>query len=243
MTLREHFHASGAWLFRHRGVLPTLLLPLFLVALVDVGSPAGDRPRDPLWDGLCLAVALVGLGLRIVTIGFAAPGTSGRNRGVQVANSLNTTGMYGLVRHPLYLANYLMWLGVALVLRVWWLPVIVTLVFWLYYERIMFAEEEFLQREFGTAFSQWAADTPAFLPSRLRWRRTDRPFSWRTARARQARPAGPPKRCFVPPVSAATRRRNPRRGHGRRVRRARYGSQRCVARADPDSWGISLWEG
>ena len=64
-------------------------------------------------------------------------------------STLNTSGLYSVVRHPLYLGNYLMWLGVALFSRTWWAPVIVSLVFWLYYERIMFAEEEFLRRQFG----------------------------------------------------------------------------------------------
>jgi len=180
MTLREHFEASGNWLFRHRGVLPVLLLPLFLIAVRDPQSPTDRR-----WEGLCLAVSLLGLGVRVATVGFAAPGTSGRNRGAQLATSLNTTGTYSLVRHPLYLANYLMWLGAAAFPRVWWLPLIVSLVFWLYYERIMFAEEEFLHGKFGSAFTSWAASTPAFIPRRLRWRPPDRPFSLRPVLRRE----------------------------------------------------------
>jgi hypothetical protein len=68
---------------------------------------------------------------------------------------------------------------VSAVPRVWWLPVLVTLLFTLYYERIMFAEEEFLRREFGTAFTTWAAGTPTFLPRRLSWTPPNRPFSLR----------------------------------------------------------------
>jgi steroid 5-alpha reductase family enzyme len=116
-------------------------------------------------------LALIGLGLRAATVGFVPRDTSGRNTGGQQAGSLNTNGFYSIVRHPLYLGNYLMWLGVALFPRSWWAPIIVSLVFWLYYERIMFAEEEFLRRRFGSLYTSWAAITPAFVPRLALWRR------------------------------------------------------------------------
>src|SRR5262245_56418221 len=89
------------------------------------------------------------------------------------------------MRHPLYLGNYFLWLGVALLPRVWWVPVIVTLVFWLYYERIMFAEEAFLRQKFGAAFESWAWRTPAFFPAFRHWQPSRLCFSWRTALKRE----------------------------------------------------------
>jgi protein-S-isoprenylcysteine O-methyltransferase Ste14 len=171
MGLREEFEATGNWLFRRRGYLPLLLFPILLVAVRGSTFPSGDNGVDLAWEGACLFLALIGLGLRVATVGFVPHDTSGRNTGGQLAASLNTSGLYSVVRHPLYLGNYLMWLGVALFTRSWWAPVIVSLVFWLYYERIMFAEEEFLRRKFGPLYTSWAAITPAFLPRLTRWRR------------------------------------------------------------------------
>ena len=171
MGLREEFEATGNWLFRRRGYLPLLLFPVLLVAARGSADPAGDHGVDLAWEGVCLLLALNGLALRIGTVGFVPRDTSGRNTGGQQAGSLNTSGFYSVVRHPLYLGNYLMWLGVALFPRSWWAPVIVSLVFWLYYERIMFAEEEFLRRKFGSLYTSWAAITPAFLPRPRLWRR------------------------------------------------------------------------
>lgn len=93
--------------------------------------------------------------------------------------------MYALVRHPLYLGNYLMWLGPALFPRSWSVAAIVTLVFWLYYERIMLAEEEFLRRRFGEAYERWAAVTPAFIPALRRWQPPALPFSLRNVLRRE----------------------------------------------------------
>ena len=61
-------------------------------------------------------------------------------------------------------------LGPALVLRVWWAPVIYILVFMLDDERIIFAEEMFLRRKFGQQYLDWASHTPAFIPRVAQWR-------------------------------------------------------------------------
>src|SRR2546423_268754 len=42
----------------------------------------------------------------------------------------------------------------------------------------MFAEEAFLQKQFGDIYGKWAAVTPAFLPRLRQWRRPALPFSW-----------------------------------------------------------------
>jgi protein-S-isoprenylcysteine O-methyltransferase Ste14 len=185
MGLREEFEATGNWLFRRRGYLPLLLFPLLLVAARESAYPAGEHGLDLAWEAVCLLLALIGLGLRIGTVGFVPRDTSGRNTGGQLAGSLNTSGFYSVVRHPLYLGNYLMWLGVALFPRSWWAPVIVSLVFWLYYERIMFAEEEFLRRKFGPLYTAWAAITPAFLPRLTLWRRPGVRFCFLTVLRRE----------------------------------------------------------
>lgn len=185
MALREEFEATGNWLFRRRGYLPLLLFPLLLFAAGESSYPGGHHGLHLAWVGFCVLVALLGLAVRIGTVGFVPRQTSGRNTSRQLAATLNTTGLYSIVRHPLYLGNYLMWLGVALFPRVWWAPVIVSLVFWLYYERIMFAEEEFLRRKFGPLHVSWAARTPAFIPRPALWRRPDARFSLLTVLRRE----------------------------------------------------------
>jgi protein-S-isoprenylcysteine O-methyltransferase Ste14 len=181
MGMREEFEAAGNWLFRRRGYLPLLLFPILLIGAADTeGTVLGAG-----WEALCVALALGGLALRAATVGFVPKDTSQRNSARPQAEALNTTALYSVVRHPLYVGNYLMWLGVALFSRAWWAPVIVSLVFWLYYERIMFAEEEFLRRRFGEDYTAWAAVTPAFLPRLRRWRPPARRFSLLTVLRRE----------------------------------------------------------
>jgi len=137
------------------------------------------------WELLCLAISLVGLAIRFFTVGYAPAGTSGRNTRGQKARVLNTTGVYSIVRHPLYLGNFVITSGLVLSIGVWWFALISVLAFWLYYERIMIAEEDFLREKFGPLYSHWAEKTPAILPRFRNWQPPSLPFSVRTALKRE----------------------------------------------------------
>jgi len=185
VPLLEELEASGNWLFRWRSYLPLGLLVLIFAGLSHFRYPFGSHFLDEAWELVCLGVSSVGLLVRALTVGFAPKGTSGRNTKRQVADELNTTGMYSIVRNPLYLGNFVIILGVVVFPRVWWIPLVYLLVFMLYYERIIFAEEMFLRRKFGEAYVEWASRTPAFLPRFSQWKRPSISFSWKTVLRRE----------------------------------------------------------
>ncbi|MGO8745750.1 MAG: methyltransferase family protein [Thermoguttaceae bacterium] len=181
MALREELERSGNWLFRWRSYLPMVLLVPMILAMRD---PMYFRIQAilPCWWGLfCMGVSFVGLAVRVKTVGHVPEGTSGRNTRLgQIADELNTTGMYSLVRHPVYLGNFVIWLGVSLRCGMWWLVGLFVLTFWVYYERIILAEEEYLRRKFGETYLRWAESTPAILPRWSGWRPALLPFSPRS---------------------------------------------------------------
>lgn len=177
MSLKEEFEKTGNWLFRWRSYLPLLLVGMILVELRNFEFFGKSEILDDLWEIFCLAVSFFGLGIRMFTVGHTPKRTSGRNTSKQVADTLNTTGIYSLVRHPLYLGNFFIWLGISLFLQLWWLTLICILVFWVYYERIMFAEEAFLRNKFGSDYENWASNTPAFIPKMKGWKKPGLPFS------------------------------------------------------------------
>lgn len=185
MSLRNQLESSGSWLFRHRSYLPLLLLPVFIVCLASSRYLGRRHELNEFWQTGCMAISFCGLILRMIIVGHAPYGTSGRNTRQQVAETLNTTGMYSVVRHPLYLANYIIILGITMEFHIWWLVLLISTFYALYYERIMMAEEAFLRSRFGAEFEGWAAVTPAFLPKFHGWKPFNLPFCWRTVLQRE----------------------------------------------------------
>lgn len=181
MGLQNQFERTGNWLFRFRSYVPLVLLLPFLVKMTRYQFPWASRDLHEVVHWICIAVTTSGLIIRFTVAGYAPDGTSGRNTREQIARSLNTTGLYSLVRHPLYLGNFLMWAGIPLFCLDPWLMLVFGLAFCVYYERIMFAEEQFLRRQFGEAYQEWAAQTPAFFPRFSGWIPSNRSFSWRRA--------------------------------------------------------------
>ena len=81
----------------------------------------------------------------------------------QTNNSLATTGPYAAVRHPQYDAFILIMFGFLLqwptILTLAMFPVLVVMYF-----RLARAEERETEQRFGTAWREYAARTPAFIP-------------------------------------------------------------------------------
>lgn len=188
MLLADVLIHRGEIAFRNRGLLAVLLAPAYVLALQQADGLEyghGDLPHAA-WQGLCLAVSLAGVGLRVVTAGTVPRRTSGRNKTKgQVADTLNTTGVYSIVRNPLYVANFLNVLGVLMLPAVWWLLVLGVCAFWTWYGLIILAEEHFLRGKFGAEYERWAERTPAVLPSFRNYRPPTLAFSARTAIKRE----------------------------------------------------------
>lgn len=165
MALQEELKKQGDFLFRYRSYLPLCVIPLaLLVALTsETFLISGGGYNTPLIV-LALVVGLLGQVVRIFVAGFVPRDTSGRNTKEQKASVLNHTGLYSLCRNPLYLGNFLMMLAPVILLGNWLFVLVFALGFWLYYERIIFAEESFLRSKFGEEYIAWTMNTPPFFP-------------------------------------------------------------------------------
>jgi len=184
MALVHEFESSGNWLFKRRS-----WLPVFMVVAGIFAMYMGNRQailfdmRDEL---IFLGVSLLGQAIRILTVGFAPKNTSGRNTaGGQIADELNVTGIYSILRHPLYLGNFFMWLGPVLFIRSFVATLVFVLLYWLYYERIMFAEEQFLRRKFGEIYDKWSETVSSFIPYSFKYIPSKLHFSVRNVLKRE----------------------------------------------------------
>ena len=97
--MQEYLIRLGRVLFRYRAAIA---IPFFVV-LVIVSKPATTP-----WAGCILL--LVGLGMRLWAAGYI--GTRGRTR-VFLTDFRIINGPYRVLRHPLYIGNFLLVLGVT----------------------------------------------------------------------------------------------------------------------------------
>lgn len=182
MALIHEFEKQGHFLFRYRGTLPLVILfPALLICVYNELFGIGislDIQNYITWSAL--VIGLIGLYIRAHVVGHVPPNTSGRNTDKgQLADSLNRTGMYSMVRHPLYVGNFLMWAGPAILTMNLWFFLFFIAAFWLYYERIMYTEEGFLRKQFGDVYDDWSMTVPAFIPSFKNYLKPNTPFSWK----------------------------------------------------------------
>lgn len=177
MLLRDRLEREGNFLFKYRGLLPIL----FLLGECGFLVYSSENTSTSLFYQIFyFSVGLVGLAIRIFVVGYSPADTSGRNTlEGQKAASLNTTGAYSLVRNPLYVGNFFLWLSVALFTQNFLFLLLFICTYWLYYERIILAEEAFLQTKFKEDYNQWAIRIPAFIPQFTRYISPTLSFSWK----------------------------------------------------------------
>jgi protein-S-isoprenylcysteine O-methyltransferase Ste14 len=178
MTTQNRSEKLGNQFFKYRGQIPVLffLLAFFLMHYF----PAQNKWLDQ--SNTLIAVSLVVLGhlIRALAVGKRAAHTSGRNRDEQVAEALNSRGIYSMVRHPLYLGNITTYMGWVVFTGIDWLIPAMLIGFLFYYRFIIYAEEQFLTRKFGQYYLDWKSATPLLLPAFWKFRANPQPFSFKT---------------------------------------------------------------
>ncbi|RPG59574.1 MAG: DUF1295 domain-containing protein [Flavobacteriales bacterium TMED191] len=166
MKLQDQIINRGETLFKYRGQMPLILL-LAAIPVIFNSSYYNSIGVELQSSFQCTAIfiACCGLCLRYYTVATSPDGTSGKNRKKQVANELNTTGVYSIVRNPLYLANYLIWLGISIYSLSYILIAISSLFFFIIYEKIILVEEFFLTKKYGEKYEEYSLKTPCFFPN------------------------------------------------------------------------------
>jgi len=158
----------GAVLFRHRGWLP---VPFLLVPLLARGTM---QPRN--W---IIGFVLIVLGEAIRLAGVAAAGTVTRRRS-RTVQRLVTYGIFAWMRNPLYVGNFLIWIGFTVISGVLWFLPIAALLFAVEYTLIVRYEEGVLESIFGQEYLDYKRRTPLWFPRPPKTRESG-PHHWAEA--------------------------------------------------------------
>jgi protein-S-isoprenylcysteine O-methyltransferase Ste14 len=145
------------WITRRRAGLSVILAVVALGnALWGEAEPWDLLGPDasPLWF-LPWSLAFIGAGIRIWGAG-----------NLRKNKEVTRTGIYRMVRHPLYLGNCLIYLAFLVSLDGLLLGTALFLVLYAVHYPLVFQEEERLAREYPLEFEAWK-ETPRFLPNLL----------------------------------------------------------------------------
>lgn len=143
----------GARLFRMRSWLP---VPFLLLALFSRSNATAVN-----W---IVGALLIVPGELIRLAGVAAAGTVTRRRSRDVQR-LVTYGIFGWVRNPLYVGNFLIWMGFVVISGVPWLVPLAIVVFAVEYYFIVAYEEGVLESIFGREYLAYKKTTPRWIPN------------------------------------------------------------------------------
>ncbi len=180
---------AGAVFFRVRSFAP---LPVIFVAISQswrshVHPGPGGAEVDSILNLVGLGLCLLGAGIRFATVGFVPAGTSSQSRQLH-SHALNTDGPYAVVRHPLYLGNLFITVGLLSITHEPWAYLLGLSYFWLSHLLIIRAEEALLRRTFTTQYEQWAAQVPSWIPKVSALKSLKGPFAWTRAIQREVNP-------------------------------------------------------
>lgn len=173
----------GNFLFRWRSYFPLILLFFgWKVFITPEYLESTSECLQDFFEFFCFSISFLGILIRFIIAGYTPEGTSGRNTKSQIAEKLNTTGFYSIVRHPIYvLSNFLTFLGYLLFTEMLTFILISIIFYFIYYYFIMKAEDCYLESKFGEEWRRWAQITPMIIPKFSNWKPFEGSFNFKKA--------------------------------------------------------------
>lgn len=142
----------GAVLFRNRSWLPVLFIGVPLLVPGRMSAAA--------W---IIGAIFIVIGEWVRLAGVAAAGTVTRRRS-RTVQRLVTYGIFGWARNPLYVGNFLIWMGFTIISGVYWFLPIAIVIFAIEYSLIVRYEEGVLESIFGAEYLAYKQSTPRWIP-------------------------------------------------------------------------------
>ncbi len=162
----------GNFLFKYRSFTP---IPLIIVVFV-IFRPVELGGQNLYINLAGLFISLVGEALRVIAVGYSFTGTSGRESYLR-ADALNTTGIYSVVRNPLYIGNFLIFTGLVVVYANILAIVGFALFLIFQYYFVILAEEQYLKETHGSLYEEYCTRVKRIIPIFKNYKRNRNPFN------------------------------------------------------------------
>ena len=162
----------GNFLFKHRSFTP---IPLIIIVFI-IFKPVDLNEKNIILNLAGLLVSLLGETIRIFAVGYSFTGTSGRETFLR-ADALNTTGIYAIVRNPLYIGNFFIFTGIVIVFSNVFAVFGFALFLILQYYFIILSEENFLKQKYGESYETYCSQVKRILPTFKNYKGNQNPFN------------------------------------------------------------------
>jgi len=162
----------GNFLFKHRSFTPVPLIILVFIIFRPI-----DLGKNNIKINLVgLLISLLGEIVRVIAVGFAHTGTSGRESYLR-ADRLNISGIYSIVRNPLYIGNFFIFTGLVIVFFNIFAGLSFIIFLILQYYFVILAEENFLKEKYGLEYEVYCQQVKRIIPTFRGYKRNRTPFN------------------------------------------------------------------
>ena len=141
--------------------IPKLLIRVFLLLtfiLPVIGLPLAEGPKMAISTPIALVVGAI-----ILAINFYIKALAQRKLGLLPAlkgkGKLVTTGIYGIVRHPMYLSNGLLAIGMTILFRSIY-ALLFSFLYFLFFLPLIYFEERDLLQKYGDEYKEYKKKVP-----------------------------------------------------------------------------------
>ena len=150
---------TGNFLFKYRSFTPVPLIVAVFLFFKPVILPGADT----LLTISGIVVMAAGEILRIISVGYSFSGTSGRENFLR-ADHLNVSGIYSVVRNPLYIGNIMIYTGLLLTYSNIYALLFFDAMLIAQYYFIILAEEDYLERTYGNEYTVYKNKVRSIIP-------------------------------------------------------------------------------
>ncbi len=162
----------GNFLFKHRSFTP---VPLIIFVFI-IFRPIDLGDKNIIITLVGFLISLLGETVRIIAVGYAYTGTSGRESYLR-ADSLNMNGIYSIVRNPLYIGNFFIFTGLVIVFSNIFAVLVFGIFLILQYYFVILAEENFLKEKYGGPYESYCRQVRRILLTFKNYKGNQNPFS------------------------------------------------------------------
>lgn len=153
----RRWHAWMEWLDQRKDVAP---LAFFAVLFIIPRFTDDHSVRDLVVDAGGLLILATGLTLRLWAL--ARPGLVGSRD--EPRSALVVSGPYAYVRHPIYIANVLVGVGIALIAENLLALVVIPSMMCMFYRLVVHVEEATFRARWGREYDLYCAEVPRWFP-------------------------------------------------------------------------------